>query len=57
MKYPKFSKIADFTLAKFKPEKEIISDKVAAYSFNDRYSQGKTGVSVNSVQEWLVGCF
>ena len=57
MKYPKFSKIADFTLAKFKPEKEIISDKVAAYSFNDRYSQGKTGVLVNSVQEWLVGCF
>ena len=22
-----------------------------------RYSQGKTGVSLNSVQEWLVGCF
>ena len=22
-----------------------------------RYSQGKTGVSLSSVQEWLVGCF
>ena len=31
--------------------------KILPAAHNLRYSQGKTGVSLNSVQEWLVDCF
>ena len=31
--------------------------KILPAAHNLRYSQGKTGVSLNLVQEWLVGCF
>ena len=31
-------------------------ERVKSYIKAQRYSQGKTGVSLNSVQEWLVGC-